>query len=1436
MKKCILCLMTVIASISVFSQADYSTVLNSYVYTNGSMGYAAVNANAYNGRDFSPHGTFKILIIYAGFHTSGSLVDNQSIDYWPATDALDQHNTVPNYVAQDPFNLIFSDASQLSDPAYADVANLTRYYYEQSLGDFILIGDYFSDTESGEPIRINIDPTGANDWGDCNEKLFQKIQAEYGDQWNDIFGPFDNRDNYPNYVFDNSLYKQTPSGYVPASGDGEVDFIIIHWRYNINWTTQPVVGQKDWTGSGGGLSNIVTYSYDDYTTNKGFTVTTGGLDAFGMINLIAHEFAHDIYDCPHNMGANTPRGYFLHFPSVGWGMMGSFCRTILSANAWESWLLGWHDLNCGPTDENSDITNPSALNSSGNYVLGDFTTTGDAIRVNVPNTQTYLWIENHQGFATSEIKPWLGVNPSWAISNSNSNIADFSKGIYMFTEDLASNRLNYTMSAGTLNKVNRMLPLNPQGNYDYLRTEYPKVDPNNPNKLDTRYSWGNPTYVFEKTQNNPICGTNPWFKYFDDFHRYDKSTKLHVSSPDGVIDTYFNHNNGDLEAEFIACETDGTNEYITNSCFGGRNTTASTLGQRRDAFEPGDELSISGIIPVLNNPEYDESTCKTGIYSLNGLKISIVSENLTTHEITVHISFNDYTLTQDKRWCGLIDLPDITSNTNSDLIIHEGVTLEIDKSGTPNRHSLTTDGDFINPTVFTIKSGSKLEIEEGAEIIVKNGSTLVLESGATLLVDNGGTLTIEESANFDYQGGTINLSGNNSLIDITGNLSISANTQFTFTGAGYIKFSNPGDDWTENITCGSGASIYLHGSGQSDKVLEVQQNTVRFPAMASLTFEDCKIEMGAGKRMIPNTNFPITFDNVLLTSTSGSYNAHRSFYFYNTSNATIENSIFEYGIYGLQGHSSNLDVNSSEFRYNTYGLHLTNLGVDISSGNFHHNTSYGLYCSGMSLTSSILDCDFTLNAYGMYYQGSSSADLDVSMCDIVSNTYDGIKTSGAFDLNLTCNNINANNNGVYTQNGTLVYANNNAQNNISLNTKTIYLSYGRVFLDEGYNQLQSIGDGFTIYGGANENAKCGYSINRQADRNRWESSSSAGPDFGNNYLLYVYSCLQPTNIILTDASPSYTICYHIEPGRLRFSGMESMGENSEQSSTDLPIICFPGTNGMSLDEALDYLDMLSTNIRDESEYNTLIENYISVIELSCTLGNSATDYYFTKAYGDLHRIISDYYILASENPDISEFSMAIDDIIALNETLLMDVDKPYVLQIEYKLDIALLDRMRGNFNSAILRLESLIGEINDPHFTSEQAYAEYWLCHIEAEKQLEDGNITIDEFATAIAQCDALYAPMENGDYYNESFGAEEQANPVGINIQPNPSQGVFSVQVNGAEGDGMIRITKSGGQIVYSQVYTGQALNISGFTKGEYTVYYIENQVVKASAWLIVE
>jgi len=171
-------------------------------------------------------------------------------------------------------------------------------------------------------------------------------------------------------------------------------------------------------------------------------------------------------------------------------------------------------------------------------------------------------------------------------------------------------------------------------------------------------------------------------------------------------------------------------------------------------------------------PEYSVNNAKNANYYLNGLNVTVLSENPVDNSITIHISFNDYTLDNDKRWCGLIDLPNLTNNSNSDLIISEGVTLSIDKSGIPNRHSKTEENDFINPSVFTIKSGAKLEIKNGSEMIIKNTSKLVIENGGVLQINAGGKLTIEEGGIFQYLGGTLNLIGNNSFIDIAGNLNI----------------------------------------------------------------------------------------------------------------------------------------------------------------------------------------------------------------------------------------------------------------------------------------------------------------------------------------------------------------------------------------------------------------------------------------------------------------------------------------------------------------------------------------------------------------------------------------------------------------------------------------------------------------------------------------
>ena len=784
--------------------------------------------------------------------------------------------------------------------------------------------------------------------------------------------------------------------------------------------------------------------------------------------------------------------------------------------------------------------------------------------------------------------------------------------------------------------------------------------------------------------------------------------------------------------------------------------------------------------------------------------------------------------------------------------------------------TLTVNGQLtISAPVHFLSNNAEIEINDGGRLIIDNGGEIILwedetynrniivNPGGSLEVKNGGSLTLSDYGKIDImydatqdaeliynQGATIELLSNKTYINIAGNLTIAANAQFTFTGAGYIKFSNPGDDWTENITCGSGSSIYLHGSGQSDKVLEVQQNTVRFPAMTSLTFEDCKIEMGTSKRMLSTANYPITFDNVLLTSTTGSNNAHRSFYFYGQSNAVVQNSIFENGLYGLKGELNNfgakLYIDNCEFRNNSYGLYLYNKGVDASNSSFHDNSLYGTYCTNMSFTSSFLSCDFTDNGYGIYYQGSSSADLDIESCDISSNTNDGIKTSGALDINLACNNINENNNGVYTSNGTLVYANNNAKNDMSLNTKTIIMGYGRVFLDEGYNQLQSINDSYTIYGTVVERANCGITISIPADRNRWESSLLADPEYGTNYLLdvHVVNCLLPTHVDLTDVTPSYTICYDIEQGSYSLGGMLPNGaQNDQQSSVDLPLLSFHDIASMSLDESVDYLAIQTETISSQSEFDKLIGNYISLIDLCSNLDTDVAYQFQTKAYGDVHRAIVNYYLFTERNSEHIGFNEAVDKMIIMNENLLLDLETPDLIQIEYKLDIALLNRLRGQYDKAITQLEILINEINEPNLESEKIYAENWLCHIKAEKELTEGTIAPDEFDAAIAECSLAYPEIIN-ETDQTNLETEETIPSVTITINPNPNQGSFTVQVVNSKIYGKIMITNSTGQPVYETVLTlaEQIVNVNGLPDGTYTVYYLENGIVISSSNLVVE
>ncbi|MBI4645461.1 MAG: hypothetical protein HY738_02425, partial [Bacteroidia bacterium] len=842
-------LLLIVVSSIVYSQDDYYNMILNLQDTCIVDFESKSNNYAPYGGSFTPKGTFKVLIIYAGFFQNlpTNDPDNQDlVPIWIPDDGTGSHLTVPDYAQSGtPTDLFFSNVSQLDDPQYTGLRNLTRYYYDMSMGQFIFLGDVFKDPDPasatyGQPIRINIDPTGATGWTTCNWRVLDKIKTLYSSYWNSIWAPYDNRTNNPSYQYD----------YSTSSPDNKVDYVIIHWRYGFGWTNQPTPSTASWSGSQGGLAGLTSYSYGIYTINSGYTVTAGGINAQGAVEFFPHEIAHTLYSCPHLMGANSTLGNFYYKPDAGWGMMSAACHSILCANAWERWLLGWLELESN--GEPSDIQDASYLNATGEYILRDFILTGDVIRIKIPNTtSTYLWIENHTKTHLFDYKSWAGLAPT-PVSD-YAQIPDMEKGVYMFIENTFPTRENFSLSASDMTKVNTIKPINAQGNYDYTRSDWPLEI--SPGIINPNYYWNNIVYTFQKGNENPISGTNPWFRIMDDYPKYQKNLLgqvVFVSDEDNYISISGNNYNGCSYCENtqISRESDGINEKMTfANTYGVNNQAQNILGRRSDAFQAGDEISLSGIVPALNLPTYSNDNIY--YYYLNGLKIEII-EQYTDNSIKVKVTFNDYELKSDKRWCGRIKLSDNTTDDLPDLIINSGVTLTIDKSGTSNRQTLTVNNNFINPTTFTcltnskmlmqssssviadrgsvvqLESGSSLEISNGAELLIRNGSTLLIKNGANLIVNGTGKVTIVEGAYICIeQGANINLVDVQSKLDLQSgfqwginpvlasftNLGISGNCMdlcnLIYTGNGIISGS---DMSVLGIKTWSVSEYYIYGN------------------------------------------------------------------------------------------------------------------------------------------------------------------------------------------------------------------------------------------------------------------------------------------------------------------------------------------------------------------------------------------------------------------------------------------------------------------------------------------------------------------------------------------------------------------------------------------------------------------------------------------------
>ncbi len=805
------------------------------------------------------------------------------------------------------------------------------------------------------------------------------------------------------------------------------------------------------------------------------------------------------------------------------------------------------------------------------------------------------------------------------------------------------------------------------------------------------------------------------------------------------------------------------------------------------------------------------------------------------------------TVNSDEEW--------VSRKVNSDVIVNSGKTLTI----LPNSEilfqpdvNITVEGALIVEAGASL--GSSCDDTWNGNITVQNGGNIVFKENSSVEIGGDGILKVLNSNPVQsvmdvYSGTSIILADSDTKLEVAGNLNIHDNAQFTFTGNGYVKFSNPGPDATNNIFCGSGSSFVLQGSGQNDKIMEVQQKTVHFPGgIDKVELRNGKIEMGSNCRLqndITTGDEETILNNIKITSDNGIYNGHRGFAFWGQQNVSIENCTFEYGKYGINANNTYwgaaLTVSGSNFIENQTGLYVYNKGVHLNNCHFTNNTETAVKCEAMSFESDLYRTNIFSNYDGIIYHSSNGSVLNVAVCEIQNNNNNGISTSGYFGLDLKCTYVKNNFYGIYTEHGTRVIIDNSSRNDISGNNSAIYLNYGLLYANNGLNRFTS--SNYAVKGETILLCLPGLSPVLNAENNTWDSENNS-PEFMVNHKLYVLNCdYTPVNII--DNNPTYLHCFHITPWPIKelCTGCIQTENDSSQVS-DLPVVSISDNQSIPIDEAVQQLYCQAEQLQSETGYQNLIHDYINLLQDLDIYTSSQVLYWKNKAWHDMHIAVNNYFDFVKHDTENAGFNQSLNDVMLLNETLMQN---PYVSQIgyyEYFLDNALLERLRENYNKSLTMLESLKFDI--PEMDREIAYVNRWQCYIEAEREAKLGNLSPDAFMAAIQDCSQTYESTMEDIHVQDSLNnrSTEQNDNTGtpapkLTIIPNPNTGNFTIEVYCEVPNSEIKITNAFGQHVRTMNLTDdgqQSLQVTGLVQGQYTVYYIENGAVLDSENMVVK
>lgn len=644
-----------------------------------------------NGWYLSPHGTIRVLVVFAEVEYDkdpGKDPQPVAVEQW-------QKGRLPQW------------KDDLFDPLPLPVpkAMVTRYYHDVSLGQFHVLGDYLDQLVVIRQSAFK----SLGDWSGCAWKAANEqgvLRTAHGltiddfDLWHDGGKP----------------------GMPKVQGPDEphsYDHVMVILR---NSSLLHGQGSTD-AGSSGTL-----FGFPSDTQSR-----FGAMYALPF-EILKHEFNHLLLGGNnfHSGGGNAAQfeSYTLCMQG-GWSLMGAANSSLLTTSAWDRDRLGWH---VPEAQYRINARNPSGVmvdgdidpfaGDTGLFVLRDFVTSGDALRIRMPfipdgEYRQWLWLENHRTTA-------LNGSPTdryhWESTN-NPCVEAAKPGVYMTMQVEREEKRGRDIFGGNADYLH---PLTACGHFDMEPTG---------DTLRNTCPFGGTTVPFRRLRGDPLSG-----------------------SCEQEMPVYDRNGDGMLERGENFVPTVLANEASTSPRFFGRADHAFTANGHR-VLNMGSNPSSANILTLTAAGKREKNkgaAPDNRIVHLNGMRVEVL-EQRDDGSILVRVSTGDTRLTDDVVWSAdSIVLPPLSGSMGRSLTLARGKQLLIDRSLTPTRMAFQQEVKghryFAPPTRFTLSPGASAVLETGSELKLATGSVLHVMPGASLILEGSAKLTVDATSTIIMHG------------------------------------------------------------------------------------------------------------------------------------------------------------------------------------------------------------------------------------------------------------------------------------------------------------------------------------------------------------------------------------------------------------------------------------------------------------------------------------------------------------------------------------------------------------------------------------------------------------------------------------------------------------------------------------------------------------